>query len=117
MASIFQALRERFSAKSEEPVPQRSVRNVRLSNPWHAVSIVPGIACCGAARESFGVRHLSRDVPPKLPLRGCDIATCTCSYRKYPDRRKSGGTTRVAIDAAALTGRRFDDALNARFQR
>ncbi|MFO1427370.1 MAG: hypothetical protein U1F11_10465 [Steroidobacteraceae bacterium] len=74
-----------FSKKIVPPAPAGV--NIRISNPWHAVSIESGRAGCPAAREVSGVRFLSKDAPT-LPLVGCtDPRGCRCVYRHFDDRR------------------------------
>jgi len=63
--------------------------DIRLSNPWHAVSIQPGVKRCEAVNELVGQRFLSKDAP-RLPLAKCTEAECTCRYRHYDDRRLDG---------------------------
>jgi hypothetical protein len=54
---------------------------------WHAVAIVCTQRSCEAAQALKGKRFLSA-AAPRLPLAECtSAAECTCSYRKYPDRR------------------------------
>jgi hypothetical protein len=53
-----------------------------------AAAIVPGSdACCNAVREIAWKRFLSNQVP-MIPLRDCSVASCSCTYRRYPDRRQ-----------------------------
>jgi hypothetical protein len=56
------------------------------SNPYHAVSIVPGLESCAASHRFTGMRFLSRQAP-KLPLPSCDAAHCTCRFKHHKDRR------------------------------
>ena len=54
---------------------------------FRAVSIVPAQNSCREARKLRHI-HFLLDEAPRLPLRECpQQLTCTCSYRKYPDRR------------------------------
>lgn len=72
------------------PVPDVKVRTARhhfISNPWHAVSVVPSEGACAKARGLSRVRFLSNDAPP-LPLESCDARTCRCHYRHHEDRRR-----------------------------
>jgi len=89
-----------------------------ITNPYHAVSIVPGESCCGAARELRSRRFLSREAPP-LPLTACTLSTCRCSYRHFNDRRMKSrrASERIGQPAAwpraerrALGGRRQSDS-------
>ena len=83
--------------------------NVRITNPWHAVSIVLQAGACAAARAIAGRRFLSSEHPPQLPLEGCTAATCTCRYAHHSDRRvhRRDGRARTASIAHPL--RRADD--------
>jgi hypothetical protein len=54
---------------------------------YRAVSIAPTQASCSEARRLRHARFLLKEVP-RLPLPECpQRVTCTCSYRKFPDRR------------------------------
>lgn len=69
--------------------------SIRISNPWHAVSIQAGGGACPAARALGNVRYLSAEAP-NLPLKACsDPAGCRCTYRHHDDRR---GEPRRAIE-------------------
>jgi hypothetical protein len=68
-----------------------------ISNPWHAVSVIPCRGACVAARESSRVRFLSKEAPA-LPLSGCPLRVCTCRYRHHEDRRRE---PRRAADVVA----------------
>lgn len=57
-----------------------------ITNPYHAVAIVPGASCCTAARDLRTQRFLSREAPA-LPLANCTMSPCRCSYRHFDDRR------------------------------
>ena len=64
----------------------RPVEHSRIGNPYHAVTIEPGPRACAAARELDGKRYLST-AAPMLPVRGCTMASCRCSYVHHKDRR------------------------------
>jgi hypothetical protein len=64
-------------------VPERTTT---ASNPYHAVSVLPGASACAAAYRSAGQRFLSREAP-RLPLPSCDARTCGCRFKHYKDRR------------------------------
>ena len=69
------------------------------SNPWSAVSIVCTSAGCAAAQALKGKRYLGADAP-RLPLADCaSPGTCSCVYRKYPDRRAG---PRREVDSSGL---------------
>jgi hypothetical protein len=59
---------------------------VSASNPYHAVSILPGVSACASAYRFAGQRFLSREAP-RLPLPSCDARTCGCCYKHHKDRR------------------------------
>jgi hypothetical protein len=92
-------------------------RHQWISNPWHAVAIMPCPKPCRLARNMAGLRFLSKDAPA-LPLPECTVRLCTCRYRHYQDRR---GAPRRASDVVAspriwrgqerrgLSGRRSTD--------
>lgn len=64
----------------------RDVQAHRVVNPYHAVSIAPGIGCCQAAQSLTGMRFLSAEAP-QTPLPGCTAKSCTCRYVHHEDRR------------------------------
>jgi hypothetical protein len=107
--SILKLLRVRLS----EPTPPFRERgggeHVRLTNPWHAVSVVPGTSCCSAVREVAGKRYLSREGPPSLPVKGCPMVACTCRYRHHDDRRGKSPASMRRVDDGAQK-RRAEDA-------
>jgi hypothetical protein len=79
-----------FRPRNAAPPPDVKVRTARhhfISNPWHAVSVVPSEGACSKARSLSRVRFLSSDAPP-LPLESCDARTCRCHYRHHEDRRR-----------------------------
>ncbi len=58
----------------------------RVANPYHAVSIEPGLKACAEARKLEGRRFLSSSAP-MLPLKDCTSRTCQCRYVHHSDRR------------------------------
>jgi hypothetical protein len=57
-------------------------------HPFHAVEICGNPESCQAALRCAGLRFLSRESPPTLPMRYCDRpGQCTCRYRHHDDRR------------------------------
>jgi hypothetical protein len=79
-----------FRPRNAVPVTDAKVRTARhhfISNPWHAVSVVPSEGACAKARSLSRLRFLSNDAPP-LPLKSCDARTCRCHYRHHEDRRR-----------------------------
>ncbi|MDP9008552.1 MAG: hypothetical protein M3N91_07580, partial [Pseudomonadota bacterium] len=68
--------------------PREVSRQYRVTNPWHAVAIVPCTRACTSARGAASKRYLSQEAPG-LPLSGCTERACTCHYRHYEDRRSS----------------------------
>ncbi len=95
----------------------RAVEHRRISNPFHAVSIEPGLRACGEARKLEGQRFLSTSAP-MLPLKGCGNTTCQCRYVHHNDRRNNQRDRRVNFanphghtmtDRRAGGGRRVND--------
>jgi hypothetical protein len=64
-----------------------AIEHVHVTNPWHAVGISSGVACCQASVFLRQTRFLSSQAPP-LPLQGCtQPKSCKCKYRHFSDRR------------------------------
>lgn len=60
---------------------------IRITNPWHAVSIDCDRQGCGPARKLGGQRFLSGHAPT-LPLASCmSPLGCRCVYKHHDDRR------------------------------
>ena len=54
---------------------------------FRAISIVPGARACDVVKRFAKHRFLVSEAP-QPPLAGCEFAgTCTCTYRKFADRR------------------------------
>jgi len=111
-------LLDRFSAKHEQrdaKVPAGTRReHVHITNPWHAVSIVPPPEGCASAKTIAGKRFLSKESPPRVPLAGCTAATCTCRYDHHADRRSRHQVNVPTADRppgsrGAVPQRRVDD--------
>lgn len=85
---------------TEEPQPriQYKAPSRAAVEPYHAVSIKPGLKCCEAARQFGQHRFLSKKAP-RLPLPGCEAAECTCRYTHFADRR-TGVDRRAGWDHA-----------------
>jgi hypothetical protein len=68
------------------------LHNHRISNPWHAISIVTGSVVkgdytCPAAMALREKRFLSGEAP-QLPLADCaKPGRCACHYQHHADRR------------------------------
>ena len=85
-----------------EPAPKaKLVAMVKPVMSHHAVTIVPGVKACAAARKLEDQRFLSREAP-KLPLRNCDYPNCECHYVHHADRRS--GPRRAREMGVALDG-------------
>jgi hypothetical protein len=94
-----------FRPRSAVPAADAKVRTARhhfISNPWHAVSVVPSDGACTKARSLSRQRFLSNEAPP-LPLQSCDARTCRCHYRHHEDRRR---LLRRASDGPSIGSRR-----------
>lgn len=88
--SLSKLIKSLFASPSDAPEASprsRTARHHLVTNPWHAVSIVPKPHACGKARGLYRLRFLSKDAPA-LPLAGCDARLCDCHYRHYEDRRR-----------------------------
>lgn len=72
------------SAKPATARPDRRVS--QESSEFHAISIRTGRRACDEVKKLDGQRILAKDAP-RLPLPGCDIVDCECSYVHYKDRR------------------------------
>jgi hypothetical protein len=82
LATLFARLL-RLRRKSSAPV----VHHHAHETDYRAVSIVPTQTSCREARRLRHMRFLL-DEAPRLPLRECpQQLTCSCTYRKFPDRR------------------------------
>jgi hypothetical protein len=94
----------------------RPVESRRIGNPYHAVSIEPGMRACDAVRKLENRRFLSSNAP-MLPLKGCGSPTCQCRYVHHDDRRTlrdrrvnfANPHAHLMSDRRAGTGRRLDD--------
>ena len=91
------------------------------SQPFAALSVKPGANGCAAAADIGNVRFLE-DAAPHLPLQGCDLLACNCTFQRHADRRREEqgerrGTGAVdselvsepGIDRRQLHGRRITD--------
>lgn len=77
--------------RAAKPPAGSSKRAARywITNPYHAVSIVPTPAqACAAVKSLAGRRSLSTEAPP-IPLPGCDALVCRCAYKHHDDRRSA----------------------------
>jgi hypothetical protein len=83
-----------------------TVRLMRDSNPYHAVSVHPQKDCCQGAVQLAAKRFLSAKAP-SLPLPGCDAAHCDCRYTHFSDRR-SGFDRRRTLETADVASRPFE---------
>ena len=86
LSKLFKSL---FASPAHAPAPPRprTARHHVVSNPWHAVSVVPSPSSCAKARGLIRQRFLSKEAP-HLPLEGCDARVCDCHYRHHQDRRR-----------------------------
>lgn len=85
-SKLIKTLLGRTSADSFPAPPPRQPQ--WISNPWHAVSIIPSARACRLARSLTNVRFLSQQAPT-LPLADCTVRPCSCRYRHFQDRRTS----------------------------
>ena len=79
----------------------RIIRPSQTNSAYHAVSIRPGRRVCQRVKELDGKRLLSSEAP-MLPVPGCDVADCECSFVHYKDRR-CGKDRRSPFHSGALS--------------
>ncbi len=53
---------------------------------YHCVEVRTGSPACKAVQDLGNTRFLSEEAP-SLPLSGCTMGKCTCSFIHYDDRR------------------------------
>ena len=95
-------VRQKDSAR--KPARKAEVTMIQPSqtnSEFHAVSIRQGQRVCEAVKKLSGQRFLSKEAP-MLPVDGCDITQCDCSYVHYRDRR-SGKDRRSPFNSGGLS--------------
>lgn len=89
-----------FGPRKPAVDPPKPGTRIRITNPWHAVSIECGRQGCPPAQRVAGQRFLSGQAP-KLPLVGCtNPLGCRCVYKHHDDRR--AGPRRLLDDGTSL---------------
>ena len=83
--------RETPKARVQPPVESRAHEHVRLSNPWHAVALVPGSNACTAVKALAGrdgdpvVAEFERERFQRDPFRVAEAVYVSLSrYAVYP---------------------------------
>jgi len=66
--------------------------------PYRAVAIMIGDCACEPVRALSGTRFLVSDAP-HVPLPGCTVRKCGCTYERYLDRRNQNGDRRAEYSA------------------
>jgi hypothetical protein len=98
----------------------RGNTHITVVNPWHAVGISSGPACCRAALSLKNNRYLSHEAP-QLPLAGCTQAkTCLCRYKHYSDRRRGPRRESERFESVLsrrVAARRVDERRTSRGRR
>lgn len=62
-------------------------KRVNGKSRYRGVEVVAnGSQCCEAVQAIAGKRFLHEEIP-ELPLAGCDVGKCLCSYELFDDRR------------------------------
>ena len=97
LADIISSLLGRHRPVMQPVAKTRAPSHHWITNPYHAVGIVPGLYACPAVRELAAQRYLAREAPP-LPAKGCTEGKCSCHYKHFNDRR---GPPRRASDRIA----------------
>ncbi|MFO1455514.1 MAG: hypothetical protein U1F18_04650 [Steroidobacteraceae bacterium] len=89
-----------FGSRSAPVDPAQTGTRIRITNPWHAVSVECGRQGCPPAQRLAGQRFLSGQAP-KLPLVSCaNPQGCRCVYKHHDDRR--AGPRRLLEDVRTL---------------
>lgn len=92
-------LRSKFLVRKPVALAAGSA-SIRITNPWHAVSIECPRQGCAPAQRLVGRRFLSGQAP-KLPLVSCSNPMgCRCVYKHHDDRR--AGSRRILDNSASL---------------
>jgi hypothetical protein len=97
-------------------------RPAKQHSRYQAVAIKAGACSCTAVKQIKGMRYLSSNEVPHLPLPECNQTTCACRYVHYEDRRLPANERRAAYsmqtelygldeekDRRTSTGRRASD--------
>lgn len=87
VAGALLVFRSRRQSQENQPSGTSGTGSLRTSGKFHAVSVTPGLHACAKAREFADTRFLSAEAP-RLPLSGCDQASCTCRFTHHADRRR-----------------------------
>ncbi len=112
--------------RSHQPKGKKRVSTTRRPaqqySRYRAVAIKAGACSCTAVKQIKGMRYLTSTEVPNIPLPDCDLATCSCRYLHYEDRRIPGNNRRAAYsmqtelyglgdekDRRASIGRRASD--------
>lgn len=78
----------RLNKQLDPANPSKAASKSSRRRSFKGAAINPCENSCGAAKALAGKRFLVEHAP-RLPLEGCDrLASCTCKYHNYPDRRQ-----------------------------
>ncbi len=92
-------MRPKFLSR-KPAVDDTGTTRIRITNPWHAVSVDCARQGCLPAQQVSGQRFLSGQAP-KLPLVSCSNPMgCRCVYKHHDDRR--GGPRRIIDNGTSL---------------
>lgn len=75
----------RYSARQKK-LHTAPVSRQRPPKTYHCVEVRKGSPACKAVLDLGDTRFLSEEAP-SLPLSGCTMEKCTCSFIHYDDRR------------------------------
>lgn len=87
-----------YRFRLRQRIADAPVRVHTISNPWHAVSVIPGYlqGSCPQVAKLVGRRFLSLEAPT-LPLADCPMKHhCGCRFRHHADRRSDSRRGRDA---------------------
>jgi hypothetical protein len=76
-----------FKRSKTKGKPASAKARSTSATPYAGAEVVPGKdGCCEAVRAIAKQRFLCKEAP-LIPLRDCNQSQCTCTYRRFADRR------------------------------
>ena len=77
----------KLTGKNTARLNAASAKREACKSKYRSVQVnAVGSDCCAAVKAIAGKRFLSDEVP-MLPLDGCDMIDCGCTYELHDDRR------------------------------
>ena len=87
LVAAWWTLRSGRSHSSGRTPAARAATSRKVVSPYHCVEIRARGEGCAAVRRLAGKRFLSAEAP-LIPLMGCSVGACACTYKHYNDRRR-----------------------------